>query len=49
MLTCNSQSDYDQTKKAAYYDAEGFAVADEQNKDKLTKPEPLDKIQDPKE
>ncbi len=29
------------TKHAAYYDEDGFAVADESNKDKLKKPVPL--------
>ena len=49
MLTEQSQSDYDHTKKAEYYDAEGFAVADEKNKHKLTKPEPIVKTQENKE
>lgn len=42
MLTGNSQSDYDTTKKAEYFDSEGFSVADEQNKHKLNKPEKLE-------
>ena len=41
MLTKNSQSDYDSTKKAEYYDADGYSVADEANKNKLTRPEPI--------
>lgn len=41
MLTDKSQSDYDNTKKAEYYDAAGFTVADEANKHKLSKPEAL--------
>lgn len=45
MLTEKSQSDYDKTKKAEYYDAEGYAVADEANKHKLTKPEPLKNLE----
>lgn len=49
MLTDKSLSDYDNTKKAEYYDAEGFNVADEQNKYKLNKPEPLSNIQDNQE
>ena len=44
MLTENSLSDYDTTKKAAYYDAEGFNVADEDNKQKLNKPEAVEKL-----
>ena len=38
MLTEESQSDFDTTKKASYFDEEGFGVADEDNKDKLKKP-----------
>jgi hypothetical protein len=41
MLTENSLSDYDSAKKAEYYDAEGYGVADEANKNKLAKPEPI--------
>jgi hypothetical protein len=37
-VTVKSQSDFDNTKKAAYYDDEGFSVADSENKDKLKKP-----------
>ena len=38
MLTTDSKSDFDTTKKVAYIDADGFQVADEANKDKLNKP-----------
>jgi hypothetical protein len=48
MLTEKSVSDYDNKKKAEYYDAEGFTVADENNKHKLNKPEPVNKSQDTK-
>lgn len=41
MLTSKSQSDYDNAKKAEYFDADGYAVADEANKHKLSKPESL--------
>lgn len=37
MLTKDSQSDFN-VKKADYYDAEGYQVADEKNKAKLKKP-----------
>lgn len=37
MLTTESGSDFN-TKKASYYDEEGYEVADEENKDKLKKP-----------
>jgi hypothetical protein len=43
MLTEDSKSDFDLTKKAAYYDEAGFGVADEGNKDKLKKPVRIDK------
>ena len=49
MLTDKSQSDYDTTKKAEYYDAEGYSVADEQNKHKLNKPEKIQSNKDTKE
>jgi hypothetical protein len=35
MLTEKSQSDFDTTKKAEYYDKQGFAVADKDNKHRL--------------
>lgn len=44
MLTEKSQSDFDCTKKAEYYDSEGFCVADEENKDKLTSPKPITEL-----
>jgi hypothetical protein len=49
MLTEKSLSDYDCAKKAEYYDAEGFTVADEKNKHKLNKPEALNNTQDTNE
>lgn len=41
MLTTESKSDFAGEKKAEYYDASGFAVADEANKHKLNNPEPI--------
>jgi hypothetical protein len=41
MLTETSLSDFDNTKKAEYYDADGFLVADEQSKHKLSNPKPV--------
>jgi len=41
MLTEKSKSDFDNTKKAEWYDADGFSVADSANKDKLKAPEPI--------
>ena len=38
MLTEESMSDFDTTKKACYYDAAGNGVADRTNKDKLKQP-----------
>lgn len=40
MLTDKSISDFN-TKKAAYYDEEGFQVADEENRGKLKAPRPI--------
>jgi len=45
MVTEKSQSDFDNTKKAEYYDKKGFAVADEDNKEKLQQPSPLKDLQ----
>lgn len=45
MVTDKSQSDFDNTKKAEYFDKEGFAVADESNKDKLKQPVSLKDLQ----
>ena len=39
MLTNESRSDYDNTKKAEFYDKEGFTVADADNAHKLKNPE----------
>ena len=44
MLTSESLSDFDNTKKAEYYDAEGYAVADEQNKHKLNNPKSVQEL-----
>lgn len=44
MLSSESQSDFDSTKKAEYYDLEGFCVADENNKEKLKKAERIDEL-----
>ena len=44
MLTDKSQSDFDNTKKAEYYDEDGFAVADKENKHKLKNPQELEKL-----
>jgi hypothetical protein len=41
MLTEDSKSDFDKTKKAEWYDADGFCVADNQNKEKLAAPRPI--------
>lgn len=41
MVTEDSMSDFDLTKKAVYYDEEGFGISDEANKHKLAKPQKL--------
>ena len=46
-VTENSISDYDNTKKAEFYDEEGFGIADAANKDKLAKPAPIAKLAQP--
>lgn len=46
MLTADSCSDYDHTKKAEYYDEDGFMVADEANKDRLAKPALVKKLKE---
>lgn len=45
MLTDKSQSDFDNTKKAEYYDSSDFLVADEKNKDKLKNPRPIKELE----
>ena len=42
MLTEKSQSDYDKTKKAEYY--EGYSVADADNRHLLAKPEAIKEL-----
>ena len=44
MLTERSSSDFDNTKKAEWYDSEGFSVADSLNKDKLKSPKPVKEL-----
>lgn len=44
MLSDKSISDFDSTKKAEYYDLDGYMVADEKHKDKLNQPEPIEKL-----
>ena len=41
MLSEKSKSDFDHTKTAAYYDADGYSVADKENKNKLKNPQPV--------
>ena len=41
MITEESRSDFDTEKKAAYYDQEGYELADEQNKHKLKTPKAI--------
>ncbi len=45
MLTEDSQSDFDRTKKASYVDLNGFAVADEANKNKLNEPVKISEVE----
>ena len=48
-VTTESHSDFDHTKKAEYYDAEGFGIADKNNVDKLRKPVHINAIKQPEE
>lgn len=43
MLTDKSRNDFS-TKTAEYFDLEGFYVADEENKEKLKKPESISNL-----
>lgn len=46
MLTENSHSDTDTSKKAAYVEKNGHVVADKANKDKLKEPEDVNPMFD---
>ena len=48
-LTEDSFSDFDSEKKAEYYDADGYGVADEANKDKLHTPVRISELKKQKE
>lgn len=41
MLTAEARSDFDTTKKAEFYDEDGYEIADAENKEKLKTPKPL--------
>lgn len=45
MLTKDSLSDYDNTKRAEYFDADGYSVADKANKHKLKTPQAVKELQ----
>ncbi len=45
MLTTRSHSDFDNTKLAEYYDADGFFVADKANKHLLNKPRKIKSVE----
>jgi hypothetical protein len=44
MLTKESVSDFDSTKKAEFYDEAGYQVADRDNKDKLNSPKKIEQL-----
>lgn len=44
MITPETRSDFDATKKAEYYDEEGFELADRDNVDQLKKPKRLNEL-----
>ena len=41
MLSDKSLSDFDKSKKAEWYDVEGYEIADDTNKDKLKNPKKI--------
>lgn len=41
MLSTESRSDFDHTKKAEFYDEDGYEIADAENKESLKNPKPL--------
>jgi hypothetical protein len=43
-LTPESKSDFDPTKKAEFYDEDGFEIADVENKQNLKNPQPIDNL-----
>lgn len=43
-LTSESKSDFDSTKKAEFYDEDGFEIADAENKQNLKNPQPLQNL-----
>ncbi len=45
MITQDSHSDFNMTKKAKYYDELGTGIADEENKDKLNRPALIPEIE----
>ena len=44
MVTTESKSDFDSTKKAEFYDEEGFEIADRDNKAFLKKPKKITEL-----
>jgi hypothetical protein len=46
MLTKESISDFNNTKKAEYFDLEGFETADEANKNKLKSPQKIENLKE---
>jgi hypothetical protein len=46
VLNTESRSDFDSSKKAEYFDADGFEVADESNKDLLKTPKKIEQTPD---
>jgi hypothetical protein len=46
VLNSESRSDFDSSKKAEYFDADGYEVADENNKENLKSPKKIEQIPD---
>jgi hypothetical protein len=44
MITEETRSDFDKEKKIAYYDKEGYEMADTENKHMLKDPQPVSEL-----
>jgi hypothetical protein len=44
MVTKESRSDFDTTKKAEFYDEDGFEIADREHKDELKNPKKISEL-----
>ncbi len=47
MVTENSRSDFDSTKRAEFYDEDGYLIADADSKDQLKNPKKIEQLNNP--